>query len=90
MAGDKVDPKVDATPIDIKYEDIPEETFKQFEAAFQKEQEDAKKRLLACFGKTHKACSRRRNSTYPQSHRHRRTHLLRLQLLLHLLPLQAR
>ena len=52
MAGDKVDPKVDATPIDIKYEDIPEETRKQFEAAFQKEQEDAKNRLLACFGKT--------------------------------------
>ena len=52
MAGEKVDPKVDATPIDIKYEDIPEETRKQFEAAFQKEQEDAKNRLLACFGKT--------------------------------------
>ena len=52
MAGEKVDPKVDATPIDIKYEDIPEETRKQFEAAFQKEQEDAKKRLLAWFGKT--------------------------------------
>ena len=52
MAADKVDPKVDATPIDIKYEDIPEETRKQFEAAFQKEQEDAKKRLLASFGKT--------------------------------------
>ena len=30
MAGDKVDPKVDATPIDIKYEDIPEEMRKQF------------------------------------------------------------
>ena len=52
MAGEKVDPKVDVIPIDIKYEDIPEETRKQFEAAFQKEQEDAKKRLLACFGKT--------------------------------------
>jgi len=52
MAGEKVDPKVDATPIDIKYEDIPKETRKQFEAAFQKDQEDAKNRLLACFGKT--------------------------------------
>ena len=52
MAGEKVDPKVDATPIDIKYEDIPEETHKQFEAVFQKEEEDAKNRLLACFGKT--------------------------------------
>ena len=37
MAGEKVEPKVDATPIDIKYEDIFEETRKQFEAAFQKE-----------------------------------------------------
>ena len=52
MAGDKGDPKVDATPIDIKYEDILEESHKQFEAAFQKEQEEAKKRFLACFGKT--------------------------------------
>ena len=34
MASEKVDPKVDATPIDIKYEDIPEETRKQFEATF--------------------------------------------------------
>ena len=52
MAGDKGDPKVDATPIDIKYEDIPEEKRKQFEAVLQKEQEEAKKRLFACFGKT--------------------------------------
>ena len=34
MAGDKVDSKVDATPVDIQYEDIPEEMHKQFEAAF--------------------------------------------------------
>ena len=34
MADEKVDPKVDSTPIDIKYEDIPEETRKQFEAVF--------------------------------------------------------
>ena len=52
MAGEKVDPKVDSTPVDIKYEDIPEESRKQFEAALQKEQEEAKKRLLAFFGKT--------------------------------------
>ena len=26
MAGEMVDPKVDSTPVDIKYEDIPEET----------------------------------------------------------------
>ena len=52
MAGKKVDPKIDSTPIDIKYEDIPEESCKQFKAAFQKEQEEAKKRLLAWFRKT--------------------------------------
>ena len=38
IAGEKVDPTVDATPIDIKYEDIPEETHMQFEVVFQKEQ----------------------------------------------------
>ena len=52
MTGEKVDPKVDSTPVDIKYEDIPEERCKQFEAAFQKELEVANKRLLASFGKT--------------------------------------
>ena len=53
MAGEKIDPsKVDSTPIDIKYEDIPEESCEQFVAAFPKGQEEAKKRLLACFGKT--------------------------------------
>ena len=52
MAGEKIDPsKVGSTPINIKYEDIPEESRKQFEAALQKEQEEAKKKLLACFGK---------------------------------------
>jgi len=52
MAGEKINPtKVDTTPLDIKYEDIPEESRKQFEAALQKEQEEAKKKLLACFGK---------------------------------------
>ena len=53
MAGEKPNPsKVDSTPVDIKYEDITEESRKQFEAGLQKEQEEAKKRLLACFGKT--------------------------------------
>ena len=53
MTSDKDNPsKVDFTPVDVKYEDIPEESRKQFEAAFQKKQEEAKKRLLACFGKT--------------------------------------
>ena len=65
MAGEKVDPKVDATPIDIKYEDIPEETCKQFEAAFQKEQEDAKKRLLACLGKTRQGVFKKEEFSIP-------------------------
>ena len=45
----KIDPK---DIIDAEYDDKPEESRKQFEAALQKEQEEAKKRLLACFGKT--------------------------------------
>ena len=48
-SGDKVNP---AKVVDVKYEDIPEESRKQFENALQKEQEEAKKRLLAFFGKT--------------------------------------
>ena len=33
MTGDKVNPtKVDSTPVDVKYEDIPEESHKQFKA----------------------------------------------------------
>ena len=53
MIGDKVNPsKVDSTPFDVKYEDIPEESRKQFEAQLKKEQEEATKRLLACYGKT--------------------------------------
>ena len=53
MTGKTINPtKVDSTPVDIKYEDIPEESRKQFENALQKEQEEAKKKMLACFGKT--------------------------------------
>ena len=53
MTGDKVNPsKVDSTPVDVKYEDIPEESRKKFEAQLKKEQEEATKRLLACYGKT--------------------------------------
>jgi len=65
MAGEKVDPKVDTTPIDIKYEDIPEETRKQFEAAFQKEQEDAKNRLLASFEKTRQGVFKKEEYSIP-------------------------
>ena len=61
----ELDPKVDATPINIKYEDIPEETLKQFEAAFQKEQEDAKNRLLACFGKTQQGVFKKEKFSMP-------------------------
>ena len=43
--------KIDLTPVDVKYEDISEESHKQFEATLQKEEEEAKKRLLACYGK---------------------------------------
>jgi len=40
MAGDKTIPsKVDSTTIEVKYEDIPEESCKQFEAQLKKEQE---------------------------------------------------
>ena len=66
IAGDKVDPKVDATPIDIKYKDIPEEMHKQFEAAFQKKQEDAKNRLLACFGKTRQGVFKKEEFNIPK------------------------
>ena len=53
MTSDKDNPsKVDFTPVDVKYEDIPEESRKQFEAQLKKEQEEATKRLLACYGKT--------------------------------------
>ena len=53
MTGDKVNPsKVDSTPVDVKYEDIPEESRKKFEAQLKKEQEEVTKRLLAYYGKT--------------------------------------
>ena len=57
--------KIDSTPIDVKYEDIPEERRKQFEAAFQKEQEEAKKRLLACFGKTRQGVFKKEKFAMP-------------------------
>ena len=53
MAGEKhIRSKVDSTPIEVKYEDIPEERCKQFKAQLKKEQDEATKRLLACYGKT--------------------------------------
>ena len=44
-SGDKVNP---AKVVDVKYEDIPEESRKQFEVQLKKEQEEATNRLLAC------------------------------------------
>ena len=53
MAAEKPIPsKVDSTPIEVKYEDMPEERRKQFKAQLKKEQDEATKRLLACYGKT--------------------------------------
>ena len=53
MAGENPIPsKADSTPIEVKYEDLPEECRKQFEVQLKKEQEEATRRLLACYGKT--------------------------------------
>jgi hypothetical protein len=52
-AGEKPIPSnVDSTPVEVKYEDIPEERHKQFEPQLKKEQDEATRRLLACYGKT--------------------------------------
>ena len=52
-AGEKPIPSnVDSTPVEVKYEDIPEERRKQFEPQLKKEQDEATRRLLACYGKT--------------------------------------
>jgi len=53
MTGEKINPsKVDSTPVEVKYEDIPEERRKQFEPQLKKVQDEATRRLLACYGKT--------------------------------------
>ena len=54
MADDIVDAsKIDPEDIiDVEYNDIPEERRKQFEAQLKKEQEEATRRLLACYGRT--------------------------------------
>ena len=51
MADDKLDAsKIDPEDIiDAEYDDIPEEHRKQFEAQLKKEQEEATRRLLACY-----------------------------------------
>ena len=54
MTGDKgIRSKLNSTPIEVKYEDISEESCKQFEAQLKKKQGEATRRLLACYGKTH-------------------------------------
>ena len=45
----KIDPK---DIIDAEYDDKPEESRKQFEAQLKKEQEEATRRLLACYQRT--------------------------------------
>ena len=45
----KIDPK---DIIDAEYDDMLEERRKQFEAWLKKEQEEATRRLLACYGRT--------------------------------------
>ena len=54
MADDMIDAsKIDPEDIiDVEYNDIPEERRKQFEAQLKKEQEEATRRLLACYGRT--------------------------------------
>jgi len=54
MADDIVDTsKIDPEDIiDAEYDDIPEERRKQFEAQLKKEQEEATRRLLACYERT--------------------------------------
>jgi len=54
MAGDIVDAsKIDPEDIiNAEYNDIPEERHKQFEAQLKKEQEEATRRLLACYERT--------------------------------------
>ena len=53
MAGEKPVPsKVDSSQVEVKYEDILEERRKQFEAQLKKEQEEATRRLLACYERT--------------------------------------
>ena len=45
----KVDP---SNVIDIKYDDIPEEDRKAFEAKLKQQQEEAMKNFLSCYGRT--------------------------------------
>ena len=54
MADDIVDAsEIDPEDIiDVEYDDIPEECRKQFEAQLKKEQEEATRRLLACYERT--------------------------------------
>ena len=66
MAGEKANPsKVDSTPVDVKYDDIPEESRKQFEAQLKKEQEEATRILLACYGKTRQGIIKKEKFVMP-------------------------
>ena len=54
MAGEKVDPsKVDASnTLNLDYEDLPKEHHQEFEDEVKWPNEEAKARLLSCYGKT--------------------------------------
>jgi len=66
MTGEKAIPsKVDSTSIDAKYEDIPEDRRKQFEAQLKKEQEEVTKRLLAYYGKTRQGVVKKEKFVMP-------------------------
>ena len=54
MAGNKTDAsKVDlSNVINVKYDDIPEEDRQAFEAQLKQQEEEARKNLLSCYGRT--------------------------------------
>ena len=63
--GKPVPSKVNSTSVDVKYEDIAEERRKQFEAQLKKEQDEATKRLLACYGKTRQGVIKKEKFVMP-------------------------
>jgi len=67
MADDIVDAsKIDPEDInDAEYDDIPEERRKQFEAQLKKEQEEATRRLLACYERTRQGVIKKEKFVMP-------------------------
>ena len=58
----KIDPK---DIIDAEYDDKPEESRKQFEAQLKKEQEEATRRLLACYERTRQGMIKKEECIMP-------------------------